>query len=322
MPKLPKGMRMRGKSYTIRLYGGGRERWISLGPDYKQARARLRDLRSGAVVSGGRMTVAEASKEWLASYVATARSPKGLRIAERRVERYLIPGLGGRFLSRLLPDDLRRYRLYLETQDIAVQTVAHLLSDVRSLLNWAEDSRLIGKSPFPRRLMPRIQERAPDRLTADDVERVLSIREPYRFMVWFALETGLRWGELVRADASHIENGNLVVAHTKSGKVRRVPLGPELQAEIRKRIGRLVPYSQKSSGAFQRLVQNLSGVERFHPHQLRHTFACQWLERGGSLAALQQQLGHSTVVTTQRYARLGDDMVMREAERIRTRIAG
>ena len=64
------------------------------------------------------------------------------------------------------------------------------------------------------------------------------------------------------------------------------------------------------------MVRRHSGVVGFHPHQMRHTFGCRWLERGGSLAALQQMLGHSSIVTTQRYARISDDMVRREVERL------
>jgi site-specific recombinase XerD len=60
----------------------------------------------------------------------------------------------------------------------------------------------------------------------------------------------------------------------------------------------------------------LTGIEEFHLHRMRHTFACQWAERGGSLASLRQVLGHTSITTTQRYAKLGDLAVMREAESI------
>ena len=54
-------------------------------------------------------------------------------------------------------------------------------------------------------------------------------------------------------------------------------------------------------------------VSTREPHQMRHTFACRWLERGGSLASLQQVLGYASVAITQRYARLSDEAVMHEA---------
>lgn len=69
---------------------------------------------------------------------------------------------------------------------------------------------------------------------------------------------------------------------------------------------------QVTPGSFAGMVCRLSEVEGFHVHQMRHAFACQWLERGGSLAALQHVLGTS-IVTTQRYAQLTYEAVMREA---------
>ena len=77
-----------------------------------------------------------------------------------------------------------------------------------------------------------------------------------------------------------------------------------------------------SPGSFAVRVRKLTGIEGFHVHQMRHTFACQWLERGGSLAALQQVLGHASIVTTQRYAKLTDEAVMREASRLSTGLQG
>lgn len=121
---------------------------------------------------------------------------------------------------------------------------------------------------------------------------------------------------LFRVPGSQEEQGFMEISQTKSKRVRRVPLAPELLKEVRQKVGRLVPYAVGSPGSFTARVRRWSGIEEFHVHQTRHTFACQWLERGGSLAALQQVLGHASIVTTQRYAKLTDEAVMREAGRL------
>jgi integrase len=167
------------------------------------------------------------------------------------------------------------------------------------------------------------ERRPPDRQSDAEVESILSVPEPYGFIGRLALRTGLRWGELARTSRSDLEvargegaeaQGILVVHHTKSLQVRRVPLQRALHDELRMRVGRFQPII--NPWGFARMVRRYSGDTRFHAHQLRHTFACRWLERGGSLAALQQMLGHSSIVTTQRYARISDDMVRREVERL------
>jgi len=311
-----------GRGYYTRRRVGGKDRWISLGADFDVASRKLRELdqRERPLVQ---ITVREAAKRWLESYIATNRGAKSQSNAAQRVRDYLEPHLGYKQLGRVTKDDLRAYRLWLEKRGLAVLSVRHILADVRCLCRWAEDSGWIDRSPVPHKLLPRIQERPPDRLTDSEVDAILAVPEPYSFIVRLGLGTGLRWGELMRACHTDLEvargedgreQGILVVAHTKSWKVRRIPLTQALWSELRYRIGRFLPI-QNPCG-FARMVRRYSGVTRFHAHQMRHTFACRWIEAGGSLAALQQMLGHSSVVTTQRYARISDDLVRREVERL------
>ena len=321
MPKLPRNMVKRGRVYYFRQMVGGRRVRRSLGSDYDEACRKVRLFKKEGTTLPSSITVEAAAKQWLDLYVATARNEKGQGLAEHRVGAYLNAHLGPVMLSKLSGERLRGYRLWLERQSLSVQSVKHVLSDARCFLRWCEDTGRLERSPWPRRIMPRIQERPPDRLTEEELQAVCAAPSHVGFVVRLAAGTGLRWGELCRLQSTDLQNGCLVVHRTKSGKVRRVPVPDELLRELKGRVGKLVPYSAKSSGAFATVVQNHSGVKRFHVHQLRHTFACRWLEVGGSLAALQELLGHSTLVTTQRYARLGEDHVQAEAKRIQGRLA-
>ena len=44
-----------------------------------------------------------------------------------------------------------------------------------------------------------------------------------------------------------------------------------------------------------------------------------WLEAAGNLAVLQQVLGHRDLSTTLRYARVTDELIEREADRVERR---
>jgi integrase len=320
MPRLPKGIFLRENrpGYWFRDRRGGRDRWFKA--DTAEAAKKLRERVQGSTAGVGRLTVAKAAERWLEVQVATRRTETGIALATARVNGELNPRLGMRPLSMLTADDCRAYRLALEAakkkdgEKRSPQTVVHILGDLRAMLRWCEDSGYLDRSPFPRGLMPRVDERRPDELTDEEVGKLVAIDDPHGFYVRLLLGTGLRWGEAIRAEAAHVTRGQLVVEAPKTGKVRRVPLPPGLEAELRGRVGRLVHLGLAQSLAV--VARERSGVERFHVHQLRHTYACRWLAAGGSLTALQEILGHARIATTQRYGRPSEGSIMAEARRV------
>jgi integrase len=78
-----------------------------------------------------------------------------------------------------------------------------------------------------------------------------------------------------------------------------------------------VPFQHGDS--FNNRVRKLSGVEGFHVHQLRHTPRVAGWKPVVHSRHCGEILGHSSIVTTQRYGRLGDAHVQAEAERIQGR---
>lgn len=311
-PQLPRGFFRRAGRAGIywRDQRGGRHRMFSR-PTLKEAMDARDAMRACVAPPLPRVTVQKAAGIWLEGYVRTSRNEKGQRLAKQRVDDFLVPAMGMRQLSTVTAEHLRRYRLELHEKGLSDQTVRHVLADARTLLIWAVEAGWIPRSPFPRRLLPKIQERPPDRLTDTEVDQLVALPEPWGFYLRFLLGTGLRWGEAQRADCSHVAMGQLVVSITKTKRMRRVPLSPALLSELRGRVGRIVHVRYADSVTRQAAAV----VPRFHVHMTRHTFACRFLEANGSLPALQEILGHRSIVTTQRYGRMSEETVRREAER-------
>ena len=197
------------------------------------------------------------------------------------------------------------------------------MSDLRCLLRWAVSIRLIERSPFPPRVLPKIAEVPPRGFTAQEIAILTSFGGHGGFALRFLIGTGLRWAEACRATRDHVRGLLLEVGNTKSGRVRRVPLTVELLAEADDHhYHRFVPYAANSPGSFSRRIRHHSGIAEFHVHRCRHTFAMRWLEAGGNLAVLQQVLGHRDLSTTMRYARVTDELIEREADRVDRKLRG
>lgn len=331
MPRLPCNIIKRGRKFYFRTEVGGKQIWRSLGEHLSEARRRaaiLRvEIRQGTLTPAPEPegTVSAFYKRWLTEYVKQRRKGKGMELAKQRCRTFILPVIGKLSPTEVKVPHLRAIRTRVEKDKLSPQSVKHVLSDTRCLLRYALECGLTATVPSFREVMPRLEEVAPRRISDEQLAEILPrLPKGHDFLVRLALETGLRWGEIKNLQWRHVvwaPHAHLVVEHTKSGKVRRVPLSEEavcLLEEERARTSSVFVSPIRGKNGCN--IAYRSGV-KFHWtfHQLRHTFACRWLEHGGSKESLQKMLGHSTIRLTERYGHLADEFVFAEAERIMSR---
>src|SRR6266498_776061 len=149
-----------------------------------------------------------------------------------------------------------------------------------------------------------------------------------RLIVLIAVTTGMRSAEIfgLRWSDVFFNEGLIAVrAKLKGGKMRYVPLTPELAVELRRFMPRPVEGNvtylapnhdrmfppkedamsgrQRVEGSFVDLLER-AGISDCRFHDLRHTCASWYMMNGGDLYELAKILGHSNIKMTERYAKL------------------
>jgi integrase len=157
-------------------------------------------------------------------------------------------------------------------------------------------------------------------------------------LVRLIMLTGCRPGEAMLARWSEFEEPGFWIkpsAHTKQGKVHKLPLNPgaiELIERLRKRRKPNATWvfpGQKAGEPLKQLrsvwysVRDRAGLGAdARLYDLRHTFASVGAGGGLSLPIIGRLLGHTQQRTTQRYAHLADDPLREATEKIGAVIAG
>ena len=164
-------------------------------------------------------------------------------------------------------------------------------------------------------------------LTDSQIQRLISWKPKGKYerrlhlLILFLLDTGCRISEALNVRVREIDFDNLLVVLDGKGRKQRVV---PFSFELRKAMFRYCKEANRTPDSL--LFANRSGtilgrrnVLRsvkllcrdlgFEPpartlHSFRHTFAVNYLRRGGSAFHLQKVLGHSTLEMTRRYANL------------------
>lgn len=120
------------------------------------------------------------------------------------------------------------------------------------------------------------------------------------------------------------ENGSkwIYKDRIKTGGLSRIPLLPLAEYILDKYNYQLPVPSNVKMNAYLKEIQDLSGItKKLTTHVARHTAATLFLNNGTSLDSVAAILGHASTKMTERYAKLLDVTIMKEADNMKLKFA-
>ena len=203
------------------------------------------------------------------------------------------------------------------------------LALLRAMFNWAVVDGLVPRSPFRVGDVAVVkltrEEARTRRLQGDEEERLLLNSNGLQPLIIAALETGMRFGELVSLQWHQVGSDLFLPAgKTKAKKPRRVPISTTLRTVLDARrcdpAGETLPAHAfvfgdeigRRRGSIKtawRLTCARAGIDGLHFHDLRREAGSRWMDAGVPLATIQRWLGHHNISQTSKYlaASLGGD---------------
>jgi integrase len=265
-------------------------------------------------------------EEWVAAAYATF-SPNTILIYQDAVRRLwkCQPNLD---LTTLSPAEVRS--LYA-TCGLPLQSLAHYDKAWRAVFARLEreGGKQLGieagwRSPW--RDVEKVRWKAEEEVALDsrELSKVLRVKQTFkrRTFVKLLATTGLRVSEALALGPEDVQGQRLRVF----GKGRKwrwvympVDMAEDMQVMALGALGeRLWKWSRQYAYEVVRETGDEAGVKGLHPHRLRHTYASILLnQKGAPLKFVQQQLGHSSSLTTMRYVHLHPEQAAELADKFR-----
>jgi integrase/recombinase XerD len=215
---------------------------------------------------------------------------------------------------------------------------SRMISGIRSYFSYLETEGKISENPVALIDSPRAGMILPDVLTTEEIDRIeneIDLSSPSGHRNRAIIETlygcGLRVSELVnlRITDLHFKEGFITVTG-KGDKQRLVPVNSNTIKEISfyMTIRNSMPVIKDPNILFlnrrgsrltremiytiiKELTQKAGITKKVSPHTFRHSFATHLVQAGADLRAVQEMLGHESILTTEIYTHI-DRVYLRE----------
>lgn len=237
-------------------------------------------------------------------------------------------------------EHLRDFLTYLNELGIAGASQARQVSSIKSFYRFLNYTNKVNDNPSALLESPRLGRKLPVVLSIAEIDEmiaVIDLSKPDGHRNKAILETlygcGLRVSELINLRLTDIyrEEG-FVKVKGKGDKERLVPIGKtalkaidhyvthhRLHLDIDRMSDNILFLNRRGSRISRIMIFNickklaeLAGIKKIiSPHTFRHSFATHLVEGGADLRAVQEMLGHESILTTEIYTHL-DQNFLRE----------
>ncbi|HET6527983.1 MAG TPA: site-specific tyrosine recombinase XerD [Balneolaceae bacterium] len=251
----------------------------------------------------------------------------------RRYLKFLARDLRVHDLSGITLQHIEQYLEELSAMELSVSSIARNISSIRGFHEFAVVEGIAKANPAELVELPKKAEKLPEILNPEEISAMIDtpnretdagIRNAAIMETLYA--TGMRVSELTNLEADNLffEIGFIRVVG-KGNKERLVPVGEIAQSALEHYMEVARPkfkndenlqkaknklFLNQRGGPLSRMsVWNIvndaaerAGIKKnVYPHIFRHSFATHLLEGGADLRAVQEMLGHASIITTEIY---------------------
>jgi site-specific recombinase XerD len=213
--------------------------------------------------------------------------------------------------SEINPELLTNFENFCRLKNNINNTIWSATKFFKTYINMAIREGVLKQNPIKNFEGTKYKDPARCYLTATEIDNIelllqdATLYTPYRnAALWFLFScySGLRYGDAFNYDkASH--GNNIIIQTEKTGSSISIVIHPKLKSIIDKLDSKLT--SNQDYNRNLKAVAQLASINKpLTSHIARHTFAVQFLERGGSMEVLSKLLGHTSIKTTQIYGKI------------------
>ncbi len=216
---------------------------------------------------------------------------------------------------------------------ISPRTQARIISGIKSFYKYLLIEEKVEKDPTALLEAPRVGRKLPEVLTVEEIDSIIntvdtkkSEGQRNKAILETLYSCGLRVSELIDLKISNLffESG-FVKIEGKGSKERLVPISTKAIKEINLYLGEYrrtlnihpadedVLFLNRRGKKLSRvmiftiiknLVKKVGLLKNISPHTFRHSFATHLIDGGANLRAVQEMLGHESIITTEIYTHL------------------